>query len=734
MKAILYTIILIFISIISLIGQNVGIGTSNPSAKLHVKGDNNTISIKNEGFNEGVIPPSYLMGDQNWQINNVEFYDGNYSAQAPTKLLTDEEAVIEITLNTPVGKDIRVNFAYKHDHSNNEVKFEIFTPSESKEIGHTLTWKIGSSSFIASSSQSIIYFKLSGLKDSQNAETYLDQIMVTYHSDPAFKIEDGTQMSGGILQSDAQGNTSWVDLRSEIDQQVGDATQTLLFRTTNNKLDISNGNQVRILALSNDSGKSLKMNENSLDLTTGTSFTIGSAVSTIGYFQYEGGNGHLSWGKDRSEHTPTGKYTTRWGFENRPNGDYSTTWGYGNTSDQNSSFGTLWGKENLVSGHFATAWGSNNTVSADSLSTAWGTRNKVSGYNSTTWGNNNNLRDSLTTSWGNGNFLTGAYATAWGDDNSVSGRAATATGYRSSAEGNYSMAIGAHARAHSFGELALGRYNATGGSETEWMADDNAFSIGNGNSSLFGANNAFVIKKDGKTGINRNSPEYALDISLNDTGKGIRIGNYDFSRGNGTFLVLEGYNQAIRFQNQGEWGFSLNYSPDDNVFTILDEYDHVMTVDNGKIGFGNYAPERLLHLGSDSAMKPGTSTWEVPSDGRLKRDIKPFNQGLKSIQQINPVWFTYTGAAGIPEGTTVGTVAQDLEKVAPFMVSEWDHVDEHKRSTTYKSVNYHSLSFMLVNAVKEQQEQIEQLMKIVEMQGKQIKALQEAQQNSLAIK
>src|SRR6185295_491982 len=122
-------------------------------------------------------------------------------------------------------------------------------------------------------------------------------------------------------------------------------------------------------------------------------------------------------------------------------------------------------------------------------------------------------------------------------------------------------------------------------------------------------------------------------------------------------------------------------------------------------------PSYQLHLSTNSAAKPLSSTWTIASDQRLKKDVTDFTDGLQVIQQIHPVWFSYTGEAGMPAGERgVGTIAQELQKVAPYMVNEWTYTDEASgKETNYLDVDYHALFFMFINAFKEQQQLIQEL-------------------------
>lgn len=129
------------------------------------------------------------------------------------------------------------------------------------------------------------------------------------------------------------------------------------------------------------------------------------------------------------------------------------------------------------------------------------------------------------------------------------------------------------------------------------------------------------------------------------------------------------------------------------------------------MGLGNESPSYQLHLSSNSAAKPASSTWTVSSDLRLKKEVRDFTDGLNVIQQIQPVWFRYTGQAGMPgDEPGIGTIAQELQKVAPYMVGEWIYTDGMTGvETGYLNVDYHALFFMFINAFKEQQRSIEEL-------------------------
>lgn len=129
----------------------------------------------------------------------------------------------------------------------------------------------------------------------------------------------------------------------------------------------------------------------------------------------------------------------------------------------------------------------------------------------------------------------------------------------------------------------------------------------------------------------------------------------------------------------------------------------------------NAAAAYNLQLATNSAAKPGSNTWTVASDARLKEDVNPYNDGLAELKQINPVYFKYNGKANIADKNYhVGVIAQELEKVAPYMVGSFESADgnlpfeeQEANTKTYKSVDNGAMTYMLINAVKELDAKIE---------------------------
>jgi hypothetical protein len=136
---------------------------------------------------------------------------------------------------------------------------------------------------------------------------------------------------------------------------------------------------------------------------------------------------------------------------------------------------------------------------------------------------------------------------------------------------------------------------------------------------------------------------------------------------------------------------------------------------NGNIGIGTGTPDALLSV-NGTASKAGGGSWATFSDKRVKHDIKPFNDGLEVLMKLKPVTFKYNEKSGYTDvnKSFVGFIAQDVETVAPYMVNLYDDSSGPSGLSDKRQFDESALNKILVNAVQEQQEQIEQLKKELE--------------------
>jgi len=91
------------------------------------------------------------------------------------------------------------------------------------------------------------------------------------------------------------------------------------------------------------------------------------------------------------------------------------------------------------------------------------------------------------------------------------------------------------------------------------------------------------------------------------------------------------------------------------------------------------------------------------SDERLKTNIQPITGSLNMLKQINGYYFDWKEMPGIHEneGHDIGVIAQEIESILPEIVTT--------RDNGYKAVKYEKLVAILIQAINEQQEQINEL-------------------------
>ncbi len=156
--------------------------------------------------------------------------------------------------------------------------------------------------------------------------------------------------------------------------------------------------------------------------------------------------------------------------------------------------------------------------------------------------------------------------------------------------------------------------------------------------------------------------------------------------------------------NYNDWG--LQYQDNGDKFRFLAQGSPVLTVDlqNERVGIGMSSPSYLLQLFSDNAAKPGTASWTIASDIRLKKDITPFTDGLDILLGINPIRYRYNGLANMPtDKENIGIIAQEIQKVAPYTVGTFKtkmKMDDTTETELF-DFNPHALTFVIINAIKE---------------------------------
>ncbi len=321
---------------------------------------------------------------------------------------------------------------------------------------------------------------------------------------------------------------------------------------------------------------------------------------------------------------------------------------------------------------------------------------------------------------GMGSQATSQGGVAIGTKSMSEGDYSLAMGLNSEASGRYSFAFGNNASATYIGSYAIGNNAVSSGL--------NSFAIGRlaeatGTNSVaigVGSSRPPMITKTRATGL----WSFALGGSATSTGEhSFAIGNRAESKGRysyaiGRETIADSYGEiVVGYNNEISGGEPSEPDPRDPLFVIGNgtspsERSNALTVlKNGRVGIGVTEPSYQLQLSLDSAAKPGTNTWTVPSDIRLK-DIKgEYEKGLEEILLLNPIVYRYKDNNPLNIEQTgkdaVGFSAQDVKKVFPEAVKINDQ--------GYLLLDIHSILIAQINAIKSLNDKIGQQEAVNEM-------------------
>ena len=183
-------------------------------------------------------------------------------------------------------------------------------------------------------------------------------------------------------------------------------------------------------------------------------------------------------------------------------------------------------------------------------------------------------------------------------------------------------------------------------------------------------------------------------------------------------------NSGIQFKENSERAWSMAHYK--SSFSCSNGSNTDWTLYNDKLGI----PVLLLDGNTSNAYFKGTVTSEstcITSDKNLKKRISPYSGGLPEVLKINPITFQYK--RDTTNKTHIGVIAQELEEILPFAVrtNRFDELDQHGnpsgKTSEYYSIQADAIQYLLVNAIKEQQEIIKSLQSANEEKDEQIEKI-----------
>jgi hypothetical protein len=255
-----------------------------------------------------------------------------------------------------------------------------------------------------------------------------------------------------------------------------------------------------------------------------------------------------------------------------------------------------------------------------------------------------------------------------------------------------------------FGDIGL-RIRNTGSGGVEWYIDstDNNSNYGGSKLAFTPRGNitpTLTLNSTGNVGIGTTAPRGRLEA----------VGDWDGSFGAAT---VTGDRPTIRFSGG---------APAANQQWILHLGSAVGLIPAGSLSFfnggtggtfsspamaltptGTVALTNLGSAGATPLCRNGSNEISTCSSSlRYKTNLAAYGNGLDVISRLQPITFTWKEGGG----RDIGLGAEDVEKVEPLLTFRNDKGE-------IEGVKYSQLNVVLINAVKQQQAQIEALRKLV---------------------
>ena len=231
-----------------------------------------------------------------------------------------------------------------------------------------------------------------------------------------------------------------------------------------------------------------------------------------------------------------------------------------------------------------------------------------------------------------------------------------------------------------------------------------------------------TIQDNGNVGIGDTAPAFRLHV-VDSANTGLRVqtntggGTVASFGGNGDFQIdkVNVVGGRLTVKENGNVGIN-NPAPKYKLDVLGDA-----RVDNGQLIAPNLAevaqgvaPMDPLCFWQGSAAAPFGTFIRCPTSSslRYKSNVTPFIGGLDLVNHLRPIAFTWKGSGA----KDIGLGAEDVERVAPIFTFK-------NEKGEIEGVRYDRLAVIFVNAIKEQEAELQRQQELLSQQQQQIASL-----------
>ena len=189
-----------------------------------------------------------------------------------------------------------------------------------------------------------------------------------------------------------------------------------------------------------------------------------------------------------------------------------------------------------------------------------------------------------------------------------------------------------------------------------------------------------------------------LDISFN---RGVRVIISDSNDSSNIFL-----NEVLDPGLDDDYNFELKFSSKSRFIRVEfrneEEEFYLSAINNvSLLAYNNGRSHSLYVFGEINAVDCDVSSVYQLSDKRLKDNIKPIENCLEKVLKLEAIEFDWNDKQQTYKGHDIGLVAQQVEAICPEIVET--------RRNGFKAIKYEKITALLVGAIKEQQEIIDEI-------------------------